>query len=58
MQTLSKRWDQYAEEKPPLTLNFIVSVARELEVLKVLSLTELFGVRVKMEMYLSPYSPL
>ena len=56
MQIVSKRRDQHAEGKPPLTLNFIVSIGQDPEVLKLLSLTSFYVVHVKI--YLSPKCPL
>jgi hypothetical protein len=53
-----QRRDQDAEEGRFLTLNFTVSVARGLDVVKDSSFTELGGVRVKVEMYGKPKGPL
>jgi len=56
MQIVSQRRKHYAEGKPPLTLTFIVSVEQDSEVLKLLSLTSFYVVRVKI--YVSPKCPL
>jgi hypothetical protein len=49
MQFRSKQRDQYPKNDRPLTLHFIVSVARGPDVAKVRSLTDLCGLREKME---------
>jgi hypothetical protein len=56
VQIVSKRREQYGEIKPPLTLNFIMSVGQDHEMLKLLSLTSLYVGHVKI--YLSPKCPL
>jgi hypothetical protein len=43
---------------PPLTQHFIVSVARGADVAKLLSLTELCGLRVSVETFIAPKGPL
>jgi hypothetical protein len=57
-QLRSKRRDQDPEKDRPLTPHFIVSVARGPDVAKVLSLTELCGLRVQVETYRAPKGPL
>ena len=56
MQIVSKPRDQHAEGKPPLILNFIMSVGQDPEMLKLRSLTRFYVVHVKI--YLSPKCPL
>jgi hypothetical protein len=58
MQFRSRRWDQDVEKDRPLTPHFILSVARCPDVAKVRSLTELCGLRVKVETYNAPKGPL
>jgi hypothetical protein len=58
MQLRSRLRDQDIEKDRPLTPNFIVSVARRLDVAKVRSLTELCGLRVQVETYNAPKGPL
>jgi hypothetical protein len=58
MQLRSKRRDQEPEKDRPLTPHFIVSVARGPDVAKVRSLTDLCGLRVKVETYNAPNGPL
>jgi hypothetical protein len=58
MQLRSKRRDQDPEKDRPLTPHFIVSVARGPDVAKVQSLTDLCGLRVKVETYNAPKGPL
>jgi hypothetical protein len=50
--------DQDATKACPLTLHFIVSVARGPEVAKLRSQTELRGLRVSVETYIAPKGPL
>ena len=56
MQIVSKCWDQHAKGKSLLTLNFIVSVVQDPEVLKLLPLTSFYVVHIKI--YFSPKCPL
>jgi hypothetical protein len=58
MQLRSKRRDQDPEKNRPLTPHFIVSVARGPDVAIVRSLTDLCGLRVKVETYNAPKGPL
>jgi hypothetical protein len=58
MQLRSQRRDQDAEEDRPLTPHLIVSVARDPDVAKVRSLTELCFLRIKVETYNAPKGPL
>jgi hypothetical protein len=58
MQLRSKRRDQDPEKDRPLTPHFIVSVARGPDVAKARSLTDLCGLRVKVETYNAPKGPL
>ena len=58
MQLRSGRRDQDPTKDRPLTPNFIVSVARGPEVSKVRSITELCGLRVSVQSYVSPKGPL
>jgi hypothetical protein len=51
MQLRSKRRDQHHEKDRPLTPHFIVSVARGPDVANVRSLTDLCGLREKMDTY-------
>jgi len=53
---MSKCWDQHAKGKSLLTLNFIVSVVQDPEVLKLLPLTSFYVVHIKI--YFSPKCPL
>jgi hypothetical protein len=54
MQPRSKQWDQVPEKDRPLTPHFIVSVARIPDVANLRSLTDLCGLRVKVETYNAP----
>jgi hypothetical protein len=58
MQLRSQRREQDAEKDCPLTPHFIVSVARDPDVAKVRSLTELCFRRIKVETYNAPKGPL
>jgi hypothetical protein len=58
MQLRSQRRDQDVEKDRPLTPYFIVSVARGPDIAKVRSLTELCGLRVKVETYNALKGPL
>jgi hypothetical protein len=58
MQLRSKQRDQGPEKDRPLTPQFIVSVARGPDVAKLRSLTDLCGLRVKVETYNAPKGPL
>ena len=58
MQLRSKRRDQDPATDSPLTPHFIISVPRGSEVLKVRSLTEICGLRISAELYVSPSGPL
>jgi hypothetical protein len=58
MQQRSKRLDQDPAKDRTLTPHFIVSVARRPGVAKVRSLTDLCGLRVKVETYTAPKGPL
>lgn len=58
MQFPSQRRDQDAEKDNPVTPQFIVSVARGPGVARVLSLTELCGLRVNVETCNAPKGPL
>jgi hypothetical protein len=58
MQLRPRRRDQDVEKDRLLTPYFIVSVARGPDVAKVRSLTELCGLRVKVETYNAPKCPL
>jgi hypothetical protein len=58
MQLRSKRRDQDPEKYRPLTPHYIVSEARGPDVAKVRSLTDLGGLRVKLETYNAPKGPL
>jgi hypothetical protein len=58
MQLRSKLRDQDTEKDRPLTPHFIVSVARGPDVAEVLSLTDLSGLRVKVETYNAPKGPM
>jgi hypothetical protein len=58
MQLQSKRRDQGPEKDRPLTPHFIVSVARGPDVAKVRSLTDLCGLRVKVDTYNATKGPL
>lgn len=53
MQLRSRRRDQNSD-KDRLTPHFILSLARGLSMVKVSALTELWGLRVKVESYSSP----
>jgi len=57
-QLRSGRRDRDPYKDRPPTPHFIVSVAREPEVSKVRSITELCGLRVSVESYLAPKGPL
>jgi hypothetical protein len=54
MHLRSKRRGQGPEKDRPLTPHFMVSVARGRDVAKVRSVTDLCGLRVKVEMYTAP----
>jgi hypothetical protein len=54
----SRRQQQDSGNDHPLTLHFIVPVVRDPHVVKVRSLTELCGLRVKVETYKAPKGPL
>jgi hypothetical protein len=58
IQLHSGRRDQDPTKDRPLTPHFIVSAARALEVSKVRSITELYGLRLSVESYLAPNGPL
>jgi hypothetical protein len=58
MQLRSGRRDQNPEKDRPVTLNFIVTVARGPEVTKIRSITQLCGLRVTVETYTAPNGPL
>jgi hypothetical protein len=58
MQLRSKRRDQDPDKDCPLTPHFILSVARGPDVAKVRSLTDLCGLRVKVETHNAPKGPL
>jgi hypothetical protein len=58
MQLRSRRRDQDVEKDRPLTPPFIVSSTRDPDVAKVRSLTELCGLRVKVETHNAPKGPL
>jgi hypothetical protein len=58
MQLRSRRRDQDAEKERPITPHFIVPVARGPDVAKVRSLTELCGLRIKVETYNALKGPL
>ena len=58
MQLRSGRREQDPTKDRPLTPYFIVSVAREPEVSKVRSITELCGLRISLESYVAPKGPL
>jgi hypothetical protein len=58
MQLRSKRRNQDPEKDRPLSQPFILSVARGSDVAEVRSLTDLCGLRVKVETYNAPKGPL
>jgi hypothetical protein len=58
MQLRSGRRDKDSAKDGPPTPHFIISVARGPEVSKVRSLTELCGLRVSVETYVTPKGPL
>jgi hypothetical protein len=58
MQLRSGHRDQHPAKDRPPTPHFIISVACGPEVSKVLSLTELCGLRVSVESYVTPKGPL
>jgi hypothetical protein len=58
MQLRSKRRGQGPNKDRPLTPHFMVSVARGPDVAKVRSVTELCGLRVKVQTYTAPKGPL
>jgi hypothetical protein len=57
-QLRSRRHDHDPTKDCPPTTHFIVSVARETEVLKVRALGEMCGLRVSVESYVAPRGPL
>ena len=57
-QLRSGRRDQDPGKDSPPAPHFIISVARGPEVYKVLSLTELCGLRVSVESYVDPKGPM
>jgi hypothetical protein len=57
MQLRSGRRDQNSEKDPPVTPQFIVTVARGPEVSKLRSITQLCGLRVAVKTYTAPKGP-
>jgi hypothetical protein len=58
MQLRSRRRDMEKDRDRPLTPNFIVSVAQGRDVAKVRALTDICGLRVKVETYVAPKWPM